>query len=173
MDLEAKGYIFPFFDQSSHSLPKGKTFAPLILEAAKQCHVAVIVLSEEFLTSKWPMIELAAFHDAKQEGNQQLTMLPLFFKISVHDLDDLAIENRWVPRWRELASTDKRIDPKKWTAVVKALRGVNGLVYDNYGNREVAYRSAVTKEIFRLSPPDLDFGTSETVVGCDRLCKVR
>lgn len=51
----------PFFDQDSDSLPKGKKFASLIIEAAKICQVAVVVFSEDYLSSKWPMIELEKF----------------------------------------------------------------------------------------------------------------
>lgn len=182
LDLERKGYSFPFFDQRSHSLPKGKDFAPLILEAAKQCHVAVIVLSENYLTSKWPMIELGAFYEAKLENPRRLNVLPLFFKLSREELDDRSIEDRWMPKWKEFADLDTRIDVHKWKKAVKSLPQVNGLIFEqsrtvmyNTGasyRSEVEYRSAITQAILELSPPDLTYGTSETVVGYDRLCKV-
>ena len=184
LDLERKGYSFPFFDQRSHSLPKGKDFAPLILEAAKQCHVAVIVLSEKYLTSKWPMIELGEFYEAKRGANPRLNVLPLFFKISIQDLDDSSIDMHWMPKWKEYASVDKRIDVKKWREAVKSLPKVNGFIFEQpqathkeitgvFYRSEVEYRSAITQAILELSPPDLLYGTCETVVGYDRLCKVR
>lgn len=182
MDLERKGYSFPFFNQRSHSLPKGKDFAPLILEAAKQCHVAVIVLSENYLTSKWPMIELCAFYEAKMENPRRLNVLPLFFKLSREDLDERSIEERWMSKWKEFASLDMRIDVHKWKKAVKSLPQVNGLIFEQSRTMmystgalyrsEVEYRSAITQAILELSPPDLMYGTSETVVGYDRLCKV-
>ncbi|KAG0568842.1 hypothetical protein KC19_6G048600 [Ceratodon purpureus] len=183
LDLERKGYSFPFFDQRSHSLPKGKNFAPLILEAAKQCHVAVIVLSEKYLTSKWPMIELSEFYEAKKGENPRLNVLPLFFKLSREDLDDRSIDERWMPKWKEYASLDRRIDLHKWRKAVKALPEVNGFNFEQPNavqkgisgvlyRSEVEYRSAITQAILELSPPDLLYGTSETVVGYDRLCKM-
>ncbi|KAG0626642.1 hypothetical protein M758_2G140400 [Ceratodon purpureus] len=172
VDLEARGYIFPFFDQRQQSLPMGKDFVPLIKEAAQRCHVAVIVLSEKFLCSKWPMIELAEFHAAQQAGNQQLNMLPLFYKLAVDNLDDGAIEERWMPRWRQLAKDDRRIDVEKWGAAVRALRKANGVVFGKNGTSEVGYRKEVVRSIFRLSPPDLLYGSSREMVGYDRICEI-
>ncbi|KAG0561338.1 hypothetical protein KC19_9G056700 [Ceratodon purpureus] len=172
VDLEARAYIFPFFDQRHHSLPKGKDFVPFIKEAAQLCHVAVIVLSEKYLCSKWPMIELAEFHAAQQAGNQQLYMLPVFYKLAVDDLDDRAIEDRWMPRWRQLAKDDRRIDVEKWGAAVRALRKANGLVFGKHSTTEVGYRKEIVQSIFRLSPPDLLYGSSREMVGYDRMCEI-
>ncbi|KAG0576751.1 hypothetical protein KC19_5G105100 [Ceratodon purpureus] len=180
VDLEATGYSFPFFDQRSHSLPKGKDFAALILEAAKLCHVGVVVLSETFLTSKWPMIELGKFHEAKKSENSSLNMLPLFFKLSIEDLDEQSISERWMPKWQEFASTDKRIDVNLWRDAVLALPKVNGLIFEKPRARhksstgirsEVEYRSAIVQAILRLSSPDLLYGSSESMVGYNRLCE--
>ncbi|KAG0554175.1 hypothetical protein KC19_12G069600 [Ceratodon purpureus] len=172
VDLEARAYMFPFFDQRHHSLPKGKDFVPFIKEAARRCHVAVIVLSEKFLCSKWPMIELAEFHAAQQAGNKQLSMLPLFYKLAVDELDDRAIENRWMLRWRQLAKDDTRIDVEKWGAAVRALRRANGLVFGKHSTTEVGYRKEIVQSIFRLSPPDLPYGSSREMVGYDRMCEI-
>ena len=172
VDLEARGYFFPFFDQSEQSLPKGKDFAPLIKEATQLCEVALVVMSEEFLCSKWPMIELAEFHGAQQAGNQHLNMLPLFYKLSVDDLRDGSIEDRWMPKWREYANDDKRIDVAKWSAAVRALRKVNGVIFHKKAMSEVAYRKDVVRSIFRLSPPELLYGSSRDMLGYSRICQV-
>lgn len=175
VDLEAQGYVFPFFDQRCYSLPKGKDFVPLITAAAQQCHVAVIVLSEEFLSSKWPMIELTEFHAAQQAAknvaSRQLNMLPLFFKLQTKDLDDEVIKDRWMPIWRKHEKNDaaKRIDVHKWYEAVTALKATNGLIFQE---SEVQYRKVVVQSIMKLSPPDLLNGSSRSVVGYDRLCEV-
>jgi hypothetical protein len=167
MDLEARGYVCPFFDQRHHSLPKGKDFVPFIMEAAQRCHVAVMVLSKEFLCSKWPMIELAEFHAAQQAGNQQLNMLPLFYKLSINDLGDRAMEECWLPRWRQHVEDDRRIDVEKWGAALSVLRKVNGVVFGKNGTSEVGYRKETVQSIFRLSPPDLLYGSCRDMVGYD------
>ena len=173
VDLERRGFLCPFFDQRQHSLPKGKDFVPLIKDAARHCHVAVIVLSEEFLCSKWPMIELAEFHGAQQAGNPRLYMLPLFYKLSVKDLDEKAIEERWMPKWRQLiADGDTRNDVAKWSGAVRALRKINGVVFGQKGPSEVAYREDIVQSIFRLSSSDLLYGSSRKMVGYSRVCEV-
>ncbi|KAG0561314.1 hypothetical protein KC19_9G054500 [Ceratodon purpureus] len=171
VDLEKKGYLFPFFDERQHSLPAGKDFVPLIMEAAQVCRVAVIVLSEEFLCSTWPMIELTEFHAAQQAGNKQLNMLPLFYKLGVDDLDDRAIEDRWMPKWKKLAEADRRIDVEKCSAAVRALQTAGGLVFGKYGKSKVGYRRKIVECIVRLSSADLLYGSSREMVGYDRMCE--
>ena len=172
MDLERLGFLRPFFDLRQHSLPKGKDFVPLIKKAARNCHVAVMVLSEEFLSSKWPMIELAEFHGAQQAGNPRLNMLPLFYKLAVKDLDETAIEERWMPKWRQLADEDARIIVADWIGAVRALRSPNGVVFGQRGVSEVGYRKDIVQSIFKLSPPDLLYGSSRKMVGYSRVCEV-
>jgi len=67
----------PFFDQNSDSLPKGERFPPHLFKVAKQCLLAMIVLSERYLTSKWPMLELTAFVKARKRKNRNMKLLPL------------------------------------------------------------------------------------------------
>ena len=76
-DLE-KCYHFAFFDERDSSLPKGERFPELILRAAGQCRMAVVVVSEEYFVSKWPMIELHAFVQARLRSNPDLKILPVF-----------------------------------------------------------------------------------------------
>lgn len=155
-------------------MPKGKKFAPLIFQAARQCRVAVIVLSKEFLSSKWPMLELAEFVNAIESDNKNLILLPLFFQLSVSDLSDESISKTWLLEWTKLAGKNSRsrVDTvENWKKAVKELRSINGLSFANYGNSEVTYREAVVKAIFKAVPPDLLYDTSE-VQGCDRMCKV-
>ena len=169
-DLEACNH-FAFFDQRPTSLPKGEKFAALIIDAAQRCQVAVVVLSEMYLSSKWPMLELVEFVRAMKSGNKSLRLLPLFYKASVVDLSDESIENKWRPRWMKLAETDQRLDIEEWAAAVRELRRVNSLPFDKFGNSEVLYREAIVKEIFMLSPPDFLHDISE-IFGCDRLTRV-
>jgi len=169
-DLEAQNY-YPFFDQRSSSLPKGEEFSSLIIDAAKKCQVAVVVLSKEYLSSKWPMLELVEFVSARESKNKNLKLLPLFYKASVQDLSNNLIQNQWMSIWVELVGGDSRVDLEQWAAAVRALRGVNGLSFDKFGNSEVSYRDAIVKEIFTLTPPSLLYETSK-IYGGARICKV-
>eukprot|EP01018_Ginkgo_biloba_P033964 Gb_01384 [translate_table: standard] len=168
VDLE-KEQRFPFFDKRPDSLPKGEKFPQLIFQAAKQCRVAVLVLSHEFFTrSKWPMLELEAFVDAQTSGlNPDLKLFPLFFKISSRELNDL---NQWEPIWEEWANQDrKRIDLEKWKKAVKALGPWNGIEFSS-GIGEVSYRKIAVDAICRLVSADIRADVS-FVKGKDRLCQ--
>ncbi|XP_073386545.1 uncharacterized protein [Physcomitrium patens] len=111
--------------------------------------------------------------DLEAQGNQALNLLPLFFKSSVHDLDDQAIKERWMSTWKEYESEDKRIDVAKWCEAVRALRKVNGIVngivFGKHSTTEVAYRKEIVQSICILLPPDLvDHASSKNVVVYDR-----
>lgn len=169
-DLEAACF-YPFFDQRDDSLPKGKKFAELIFKAASQCRVAVIVLSKEFLSSKWPMLELLEFTKAIESGsNENLNMLPLFFKLSISDLSDEAISKTWMLEWTKLAKKDPRVNVQKWKKAVQKLHAVNGLMFAKFGGSEANYRDAVVNAIFKLIPPVLH--NTSGVQGCDRVCEI-
>lgn len=71
--------IDPFFDQRNKSLPKGEEFPVRIFNAARKCVVAVVILSKEYVTSKWPMLELLTFVEAQKFTNPDLKLLPVFY----------------------------------------------------------------------------------------------
>ncbi|GLJ41685.1 hypothetical protein SUGI_0862790 [Cryptomeria japonica] len=57
-----------FFDEDPQSLPMGKDFLPRIFEAAETCRLAVLVLSQEFWETKWPMLETSTFVKARDKN---------------------------------------------------------------------------------------------------------
>ena len=156
-----------FFDQDSDCLPKTTKFGPEILEAATRCRVGVVVVSEGYLTSKWPMLELSKFVESKVE------LFPLFFKLSPSDLKGTEVETRWKRSWREMVERGEVKEEvlELWSKAVKELRSSNGLEYGKFSNSEYNYRAAVVKEICRLLPPKLEWSTSD-IQGCDHLCMV-
>lgn len=163
--------LLPFYDKRPTSLPKGESFPPLIFSAASQCCVAVLILSHEYFTrSKWPMMELVEFVDAKMTTNPRLKLLPCYFQISRHDFNISLRTRRWLPTWEELAKSDPRIDLERWTKGVAALCPQNGIEYSEYRS-EVAYRKAIVDAIQFLIPPTLKFDDSQ-IQGKGRLCKV-
>ena len=57
---------YAFFDKRLDCLRKGEKFYPPLMKAAEECLVAILVLSDEFVTkSKWPMMELNMFVKAQ------------------------------------------------------------------------------------------------------------
>lgn len=173
MDLE-RIHHFPFFDKRPDSLRKGEKFPPLIFKAAKECHVAVLVLSEEFFTrSKWPMIELNEFVQAQASTNTHLKILPLFFGLSLEQFKDAKQEGRranWLKVWQGWASEDDRIDVKKWMHSLSKVPGQNGIEYVEAVG-EVTYREKVVAAICKLVPPDVKWDISH-VQALPQLCEV-
>ena len=172
LDLERLNH-FPFFDQNSDSLPKGEKFPPLIFEAARQCLLAVVVLSVTFLTSKWPMMELCEFVKAQKNENPRLRLLPLFFEVSPADISKEAVKNYWTKEWTKFFSeANLSAGLQEWSESLSVLRATNGLDFHHYEEGSVvAYKEAIIEEICTMLPPPELFEMSE-IVGGNRLCKV-
>ncbi|KAG0556320.1 hypothetical protein KC19_11G043900 [Ceratodon purpureus] len=161
----------PFFDQDSNCLAKAEKFAPEIIEAAGRCRVGVVVVSEGYLTSKWPMLELSRFVECG------VKVFPLFFKLSPSDLKENEVETRWKQSWRKLVERGEVNEEvlELWSKAAKELRSSNGLEYAKFADSEYKYRCAVVEEICRLWPARPKFSTDvprEEVQGYERLCKV-
>ncbi|KAG0556323.1 hypothetical protein KC19_11G044200 [Ceratodon purpureus] len=169
-DLKNCGHTL-FFDKSTESLPKGRAFPQLILQAARQCLVAVVVLSDQYFMSKWPMLELIAFVEARRTCNSELHILPLFYKLDVCDLKDIIAIRRWKAEWENFAAMDDRFDPNKCEDALRALIANNGERFCEYGGSKVRYREAIVAIVYQLSRPYLKYDTPPMVAGA-RLCQI-
>ena len=148
--LERNAYC-PFFDEDPECLPKGEFFSPQIKTACELTDVAVLVLSDEFFTSKWPMIELSIFirEQMRREG---MKILPLFMGFSVKEFRNTERQEYWQNKWNELRIGDDDIDVLK--KALKVLGGINGLEYCRYKNEE-EYIESIMSAIFKLVTPDV------------------
>jgi hypothetical protein len=163
----------PFFDQASRSLKRGEEFASRILKAAKECEVAIFIVTEQFLTSKWPMLELLTCIEAQKEGNPGLKLLPVLFDgLKFEDLHEIS---RWEKTWEILEKSTKEktvtITVENCKEAVRKLRSTNGLSFERFSGSEVKLRKAIVKDTLKLLAltPDIDI---EDIQGTDRLCKV-
>jgi hypothetical protein len=60
----------------------------------------VVVSSEEYLMSKWPMIELYTFvQTIKRKTNTKLKILLFFYKLSVSEFLGEKKQERWFQKW--------------------------------------------------------------------------
>jgi len=170
---------YPFFDRRPESLPKGERFPKLIIQAAKQCDMLIVVVSNEYFMSKWPMIELNAFvkahelnHKAKcPQGGPKI--LPLFYGLSIKDLEDEALQKKWFENWEKLAKDDpkKRIVVSDWKYALDVLRSFNGLEYNKQLKEIVAYEDEIVSHVCKSIVPDLKWDDSH-VQGKSNICKV-
>lgn len=162
---------FPFFDKRSSSLPKGEKFAKLILEAAKRCKMAVVVVSEEYFTSKWPMLELNTFVQATLGFNPQLKILPLFFGMSVSEFGNSSRQEGWFHEWERWAKGDARIKPLEYKYALKVLQSFNGIEF-NPEMRDISiYQRDVVASICTIISPDVKWDDFH-VQGRSNLCEV-
>lgn len=174
VELE-RSYRFPFFDPyQSGSLPMGVSFPRLIFQAIKQCYVGVVILSDEFCTAKWPMMELVAMYDRVLDeatnGKSFFKIMPIFLRTSKKEFADPKNWSRWLSRWHDLAMVNpKSVNVKKWEAALKYLQSVNGLVYD--GGSEFRFQQVIVDEICRVVPAEISFDVSH-FQGRSRICNV-
>ncbi|KAG0584042.1 hypothetical protein KC19_3G180900 [Ceratodon purpureus] len=168
-DLE-KRYHFPFFDKRPSSLPKGERFPELILKAARQCQMAVIVISEEYFMSKWPMIELHAFVQARLGSNSKLKILPLFYKLLVDEFRNEERRKQWFGVWKDWAKVDPRINVDEWKDSLKILASFNGIEHDGDLRAIEAYRENIVLNICNEVSSEIQWDDSH-VRGRSNLCQ--
>ncbi|KAG0575671.1 hypothetical protein KC19_5G022200 [Ceratodon purpureus] len=166
---------FPFFDRRHSSLPKGESFPERILAAARQCQMGVVVVSEEYFMSKWPMIELDAFVQTRlkqeeQQSETKLKILPLFYKLSLAEFENEERRAAWYSKWEDLAKEDKRINISSWKDSLRQLKRFNGIEY-HHNMSLMAYRDEIKDSICNEVPPDVKWDDSH-VQGGAKLCQV-
>jgi hypothetical protein len=170
LELE-RCYRFPFFDKRHDSLPIGENFPQRIFDAIQQCQVGVVILSEEFFTSKWPMMELVAMVEEVERRKSSFKIIPVFLCTSVKEFGDPNNHSRWLLCWDELAKKDpRRVEVEKWNAALKSIRPINSLIY-NPGSRKLKFQEEVVDAICEVIPPEIRLEDSH-IQGRLRLCKV-
>jgi hypothetical protein len=169
VDLESR-HRFPFFDKRPSSLPKGVRFTNLIKSAVAQCEMMVVVVSKEYFSSKWPMIELNGFMQATKK-DPNLKILPLFFGLNVEEFSDDCTQKIWFKKWETMAKADDRIKLGEWKESLKLLGAFNGSVYVRHSKEFFAYRKEIVSNICKSIPSDIQYDESH-VQGRSKLCQV-
>ena len=134
----------------------------------------MVILSNEFFSSKWPMMELVAMHDRvvdeMRNGKHIFKIMPIFLRISMKEFDDPNNRNRWVSCWQKLAMENPgRVNMEKCEASVKYLHSINGLLYD--GLNELRFQKEIVAKICRVVPLEVKYEDSH-IQGKLRFCKV-
>ena len=168
VDLERR-QRFPFFDRQPSSLPKGERFPGIIKDAVAQCKMMVVVVSEQYFTSRWLMIELNGFVQASKGKDNSKKILPLFYGLNVEEFSESDRQKKWFTTWKKMAKDDKRIKVDEWKESLKVLRPFHGCVYE--GQKVLAYREEIVSSICKAIPPDIQYDELH-VQGRSKLCKV-
>ena len=164
-------HLYPFFDVREKSWPLGEELAHILLQASKQCQLAIVVVSDNFFMSKWPMLELASFVEAKNGCNPEMKILPLFYKLTIAQLKDPERQRVWFEKWERLKESDERLDILSWKGAVRVLGGQKGAVFCGTGQNEDEYIESIVQMVFKSVPPDVLYVDSH-VKGGMQLCKV-
>ena len=162
---------YPFFDVREDSLPLGDKFADIIFQASKQCRLAIVVVSDDYFKSKWPMLELASFVEAKDVVNPEMKILPLFYRLTVDEFKEPERQRIWFEKWEMLKESDKRLDILSWENALRVLGGHNGAVYCGIEQTEDEYVESIVQSVNILVPPDVLYDDSH-VKGGTHLCEV-
>ncbi|KAG0605542.1 hypothetical protein M758_9G067200 [Ceratodon purpureus] len=160
----------PFLD--IWSLPMAERFPEHIFNAAQQCRLAVVVVSEEYFTSKWPVMELVEFVRAKKSGqNPNLKILPLFLGLSVIEFSDQTRQEGWFRKWAEWAEEDpSRISVAEWKEALKEVKAFNGIQFDQDMRKLASFQKNVVRTICKLVSPDVKWYDAH-VQGSSNICK--
>jgi hypothetical protein len=160
---------YPFFDLRAESLPIGENFPAHIFRAIEQCYVGVVILSEEFLTTKWPMMELVEMVK-EAEKRKNFTIIPVFLRTSPLDVNNVEKYQHWQLCWKDLLLKSKgHLKVGECEAAVKYLRSLNGLV--NKWSRNSQFVKVIVDAICAIVPAEIKLEDSH-IQGRSRLCKV-
>ena len=166
-----KRHRFPFFDKRPSSLPKGERFPELILKAAQECQMAIVVVSDEYFKSRWPMIELHAFVQARFNSNPKLKILPLFYQLSVEEFRNEGRRDEWFREWEDWAKLDPQIDMDEWKEALTVLGSFNGIGYNGERGGLEDYLKAIVSNVCKEVCADIKWDDSH-VQGKLYLCEV-
>ncbi|KAG0618882.1 hypothetical protein M758_4G098300 [Ceratodon purpureus] len=166
IDLEGIHHFGVFFDKDGDSLPKGEQFPGRIFEAARNCELGVVVMSDEYFHRKWPMLELAAFVKESRK-RESFKILPLFYKLTAAEFKQEDRQKRWFESWNRFSP---RIDVQEWKDALKVLAKYNGMSFVS-ANGDVVYRAEIKEEIWKTVTPYIKEDDSH-ILGSVRMSKM-
>ena len=156
---------YPFFDVHEDSLPLGDKFTDIIFQASKKCQLAIVVVSDDFFMSKWPMLELASFVEAKNGDNPEMKILPLFYRLTFAQFKEPKRRRVWFTKWKMLQKSNERLDISSWKDALSGLGGQNDAMFCGTGQDEVRYIESIVQSVFMWVPPGVlyyDFEEAST-----------
>lgn len=163
VELEMAGFR-TFLD--SQSLRASERWRDRIREEAANCEVAMFVLTEDFVTSEFPMFELCLF----VERASKTLLLPLFYQRSDTDFNwsekDLRWEENivsWSRSWQPPYFSEESPGINECRTALQTLNKVKGFVFDRSKGQRCFFKSIVSRMEHLRREMD---GVSGNVVSC-------
>ena len=132
--LKQKG-IFTFRDDEK--LERGKLIASDLLKAIEESQFAIVVLSTNYASSKWCLIELAKIVECMKQN--KLTILPVFYHVNPSDVRNqmgiLATRDQTFAEAFAKHERDPRVkieDLQAWKAALKEVGNISGWHVQKY-----------------------------------------
>lgn len=146
--LHSCGHISTFLDE--RSLLPAAPYPPDLEKNARGCNVGVLVLSADFLTSKWPMLELQIM----KESPSQPKLMPLFYLINPDDLKQASdCFTKCRAKWQDIVERDPSVDISTWADNLVSLRHIGGVVYHANDDEDQYIKQVCQKICTIISPP--------------------
>lgn len=101
----------PFFWKEQRSMIVGEFPIPIILEAARACDLAVVIVSKAYFTrNKLPILELVEIMKESRSRKTRMKIIPLFYGLTLREYKDLVRRRRWFDQWESFVD-------ERWTYV--------------------------------------------------------
>ncbi|XP_030941090.1 TMV resistance protein N-like [Quercus lobata] len=147
--LDQKG-IYTFID---NKLPRGETISPELSKAIEESHFAIIILSTNYASSKWCLIELTKIVECMKQN--KLTILPVFYHVNPSDArNQMGILASGNQTFAEAFAKHER-DPKvnienlqAWKAALKEVGNISGWHVQKHSS-EAAVIQEIVQTVFR------------------------
>ncbi|KAG0598294.1 hypothetical protein M758_12G062000 [Ceratodon purpureus] len=114
------------------------------------------------------MLELNAMVKESKKDSSRITIIPLFYLISIDEFKDIKIQNQWIVQWEKWYEEDNRIKVEEWKDALKVLASINGLERDC---GDVKFREKIVTEVCALVSLETRWDDSH-IQGRSRSCKI-
>jgi hypothetical protein len=140
-----------FFDRES--LPIAEEFPEQIQQELDRTQVGVVIITEEFFQSPWPMIELRSFVDSKNSHPKgERKILPLFYRLSADEVKAGLRARSWDEKWRQMSTDKHPVNVQEYREAVAALCNTTGIEYNARNNgHDLDYIKKTLKEVVKIS----------------------
>lgn len=125
----------------AQSLQASERWRDRIRNEAANCEVAMFVLTEDFVTSEFPMLELCLFMD----GASKTLLLPLFYRRSDTDFNWSEKDLRWEENIGSWSKYWKSPGIDECRTALQTLIKVKGFVFDRYKGQRCFLKSIVSR----------------------------
>jgi hypothetical protein len=134
-------------------MKKGTLFPPELLQQIESTDVALVVVTEEYFQSWWPMWELVKFVELYMKNTQapKVRVLPLFYKLTTRQVRSFLSEQGLEEQWRGMSTESHPIDVQEYRRAVETLCILNGIEYNfkDYSH-DAEYIEVILREVRKI-----------------------